>query len=325
MTLVLILVAASSWSPIVRLPSGRRCGAPFACEPAETPYDSLRSAASDPDSPFALKTALARFRDSYTKGYKQTRSYFSTEGNDDAAGEPLRPTDLAGAAVLTVVFTESVFLGGATAAAWLAGSSTSFLGSAPQARLAVAASAAITFRGRTRPVRLLSEMAIIPLFMQMVRKRNVEDRLTFCKERSTQMVAVLATLILTIRAFNSGWLAGTTEPAALILASKIAGLWTQTGGQLLRALPCYDAVGCWMTAAAIRGWSAASSFGHDVAALQVPRWLALPAGLIAPLAELERLFVPFFKFIAAALLAFVDEALKPGLRRLGWLTMQTLG
>jgi hypothetical protein len=130
---------------------------------------------------------------------------------------------------------------------------------------------------------------------------------------------------------NRGWLAGSVEPAATVLASKAtSALASVFGSPLLAPLA---PLGHWLSPMARlaeqlahAAWAAALGVSAVLCSWDVWASSLPPIAALKRLAELEEtLVLPPVRFLADALHAAYLEVLAPGLKRLGWLTAQTLG
>ena len=149
----------------------------------------------------------------------------------------------------------------------------------------------------------------------------MENRATFVKDRASQSAALLAVLVLTIRACNRTLLAGTSEPAAAILAAALSRAAQPFIGPLGFLEPLAIAIG----AAAHRAWELLLLLATRLVAIDAAaRCTPINAAFYA-LSDLERYLETPFKLVLAALGAFVDEVVRPLLRTLGLLTVNTLG
>jgi hypothetical protein len=124
------------------------------------------------------------------------------------------------------------------------------------------------------------------------------------------------------------------EPAATVLASKAtSALASVFGSPLLAPLAPLAPLGHWLSPMARlaeqlahAAWAAA--LGVSAVLCSWDEWASSlpPIAALKRLAELEEtLVLPPVRFLADALHAAYLEVLGPGLKRLGWLTVQTLG
>lgn len=259
---------------------------------------------------------------SYKEGYEKSRQSFLKRqqlNQPDAEAGSLRRADLLAGAVLALVVVESATFGAALAGSWLA-LPDALGGAMPQARLFAAFAAAASLRASTRLPRLLAEAAAVPAVLASIACRPTEERFAFCQERTTQCLAVVAVILLTIRAFNAGLLAGSSGPALAVLTTKLGRLLSPIT-QLTAVSPVAQAV----ADAAQAACSALVALGHTVASLDASARTLLPLKPLYAVAELEQRLAAPFAFVCACLRAFYQEVLLTGLRRLGFVTLQTLG
>ena len=255
---------------------------------------------------------LSRLKQSYQEGYSRSREKFLEKEEIYEAGSLSQEERLSGA-LLTLVVVESLTMGVGILGAWL------FLGApagavAVQARLFAAIDAATHFRASTRLPRLLAELAALPIVLRAVARRPKEERGAFVADRAKQTVAVLAVVCLTIRAFNSGGLLlGATGPAGAEIFKPIS--------RLALTSPLAAAV----SSAAHAAVAGLVALGSQLSALDASARLLLPLRPLFILAELEHYLTKPFFFLCAVAKAFFDEVIMTGLRRLGFLTIQTLG
>ena len=266
----------------------------------------------------------SRLAEGYSEGYERARASFATprpgEAVDPNAG-PLRRSDKLAGLLLTVWLVEALTFGAALLCAWLLGASPAFALGSTRARLVAAARNAAAFRVATRLPRLLAELAALPYVFRAVGSRPMENRATFVKDRASQSAALLAVLVLTIRACNRTLLAGTSEPAAAILAAALSRAAQPFIGPLGFLEPLAIAIG----AAAHRAWELLLLLATRLVAIDAAaRCTPINAAFYA-LSDLERYLETPFKLVLAALGAFVDEVVRPLLRTLGLLTVNTLG
>ena len=136
-----------------------------------------------------------------------------------------------------------------------------------------------------------------------------------------QTLVVVAVLCLTLRAMNRTVLAGTTGPAIEELAK-----WLSEGA--LRPLAQSTAVAplaAALSTAVHTSTAGLASLGQQLAALDAnARMLPLLRPVYA-VAGCETYLAAPLRFLCRALYAFYNEVLLTGLRRLGFLTIQTLG
>lgn len=294
----------------------------------------LRMAQEPPANPFSLSEAWKRIKTSYAEGYNDTRATFVQRKTETLAPGSLRPVDAIGALMLGIVLIEAASFGVALGVAWLLGASAEFASSAsvnPQVRLQAALGVALAFRARTRLWRLLAELVAVAFAADAVARRPVDARPSFVADRAKQALALLMVLALTLRAMNRGWLAGSVEPAAMVLASKAtSALASVFGSPLLAPLA---PLGQWLSPLARlaeqlahAAWAAALGVSAVLCSWDVWASSLSPIAALKRLAELEEtLVLPQVRFLAGALHAAYLEVLVPGLKRLGWLTAQTLG
>ena len=258
------------------------------------------------------KTFLNVLRDGYKEGYEAGQKYLSTPMRSsvtDPNAAPLRAADKIAAILLTVVLVETIAFGGATSIAWLIG--TAAASGLAQARLFAAVSAAASFRAATRLPRLLAECVALPYVMRRIESRSTELRATYVKDRASQTIAVFGVLLLTLRAFNAGALSGTTGAAGAVLLEKVASVSAPLGDLI-------DSVAGLVWAGATR--IGARLVAIDAAARQTPINAAFYA-----VADSEKVLEPVGKLVVAALAAFLEDVVKPILKTLGFITVQTLG
>lgn len=279
-------------------------------------------AAEQPRPRTGIEQFYSRIASSYREGYEKSRTRLREEQQAffTASGESaLRPQDRIAGAVVAAFLVEAATFGAALAGSWLV-LGAPLLTEAPQARLRAAFDAAVAFRASTRLPRLLLEVFALPAAVASVAKRPAEERFTFCQERATQALAIIAAVVMTLRALNSGVLRGTTGPAIVVLASKF--------GLMLSPLTSISAISPISTAVSSAAHGACSklvAIGHAAVSLDdAARQLPLLRSLYDA-AELERYLGPPFGFACACLRAFYEEVLLTGLRRLGFVTLQTLG
>ena len=288
----------------------------YSCGRAQSvvlPRNSHRSLVLQAESGDEKKTFLNVLRDGYKEGYEAGQKYLSTPMRSsvtDPNAAPLRAADKIAAILLTVVLVETIAFGGATSIAWLIGTAAAS-GAAQQARLFAAVGAAASFRAATRLPRLLAECVALPYVMRRIESRSTELRATYVKDRASQTIAVFGVLLLTLRAFNAGALSGTTGAAGAVLLEKVASV----------SAPLGDLVG------SVAGlvWAGATRIGArlvaiDAAARQTPINAAFYA-----VADSEKVLEPVGKLVVAALAAFLEDVVKPILKTLGFITVQTLG
>ena len=297
----------------------------------------LRMAQEPPANPFSLSEAWKRIKTSYAEGYNDTRATFVQRKTETLAPGSLRPVDAIGALILGIVLIEAASFGVALGVAWLLGASAEFASSAsvnPQVRLQAALGVALAFRARTRLWRLLAELVAVAFAADAVARRPVDARPSFVADRAKQALALLMVLALTLRAMNRGWLAGSVEPAAMVLASKAtSALASVFGSPLLAPLAPLAPLGQWLSPLARlaeqlahAAWAAALGVSAVLCSWDVWASSLSPIAALKRLAELEEtLVLPQVRFLAGALHAAYLEVLIPGLKRLGWLTAQTLG
>ena len=294
----------------------------------------MATAQEPPANPFSLSEAWKRIKASYAEGYNDTRATFVRRKTETLAPGNLRPVDAIGALMLGIVLVEAASFGVALGFAWLLGASAEFASSAsvnPQVRLQAALGVALAFRARTRLWRLLAELVAVAFAADAVARRPVDARPSFVADRAKQALALLMVLALTLRAMNRGWLAGSVEPAAMVLASKAtSALASVFGSPLLAPLA---PLGQWLSPLARlaeqlahAAWAAALGVSTVLCSWDVWASSLSPIAALKRLAELEEtLVLPQVRFLAGALHAAYLEVLIPGLKRLGWLTAQTLG
>ena len=298
----------------------------------------IAAAQEPPANPFSLSEAWKRIKTSYAEGYNDTRATFVQRKTETLAPGSLRPVDAISvgwqALMLGIVLIEAASFGVALGVAWLLGASAEFASSAsvnPQVRLQAALGVALAFRARTRLWRLLAELVAVAFAADAVARRPVDARPSFVADRAKQALALLMVLALTLRAMNRGWLAGSVEPAAMVLASKAtSALASVFGSPLLAPLA---PLGQWLSPLARlaeqlahAAWAAALGVSAVLCSWDVWASSLSPIAALKRLAELEEtLVLPQVRFLAGALHAAYLEVLIPGLKRLGWLTAQTLG
>jgi len=266
------------------------------------------------------KSWYGRLADSYREGYQRSQAYFrSSAGNAPSSEEPLRQSDAVGALGLTVILVEAILFGCSCVLAWLSTASDTFAMGPPQARLVGAAAKAVSFRSASRLPRLVVESVTLPLVQAQVRARPVSDRATFVKDRASQTVAVVVVVLLTLRAFNARLLRGTAAPAALELA--------QLTGRMLGPLPSF----LWqfplcrsLCHALHAAWAWTLDAGTRAVALDTAARRSWLLGPLYSMAELECVMAGPARFVSLAMVAFVDDVVKPILRTLGFITVQTL-
>ena len=276
------------------------------------PRNSHRSLVLQAESGDEKKTFLNVLRDGYKEGYEAGQKYLSTPMRSsvtDPNAAPLRAADKIAAILLTVVLVETIAFGGATSIAWLIG--TAAASGLAQARLFAAVSAAASFRAATRLPRLLAECVALPYVMRRIESRSTELRATYVKDRASQTIAVFGVLLLTLRAFNAGALSGTTGAAGAVLLEKVASVSAPLGDLI-------DSVAGLVWAGATR--IGARLVAIDAAARQTPINAAFYA-----VADSEKVLEPVGKLVVAALAAFLEDVVKPILKTLGFITVQTLG
>ena len=295
---------------------------------ADKSMEGAQAKAEPQPNPFALSEAWKRVKSSYAEGYQQARGAFQPERAAKLeAASTLRSVDLARSAALTCILVEIIAFGSALITVWLvSGSSVAAHGHA-QARLFAALHIAVGLRAQTRMWRLLVEIAMLPWTAFALSRRPPELRATFFTDRATQALAVLATFLLTIRACNQGWLAGTSGPAAAVLWSRLIAMVRQVPGvsSLVLEQPLVHTFASEVTCAAQRTWTTVLAVSATVRSVDAWALALPPVAALRQLADLERLWAAPVRFVAMALHAAYLEVLIPGLKRLGWFTMQTLG
>jgi hypothetical protein len=291
----------------------------------------MATAQEPPANPFSLSEAWKRIKASYAEGYNDTRATFVRRKTETLAPGSLRPVDCIGALMLGIVLVEAASFGVALGFAWLLGASAEFASSAsvnPQVRLQAALGVALVFRAHTRLWRLLAELVAVAFAADAVARRPVDARPSFVADRAKQALALLMVLALTLRAMNRGWLAGSVEPAATVLASKATSALASVFDS-----PLLAPLGQWLSPMArlaeqlaLAAWAAALGVSAVLCSWDVWASSLPPIAALKCLAELEEtLLLPPVRFLADALHAAYLEVLAPGLKRLGWLTAQTLG
>jgi hypothetical protein len=267
---------------------------------------------------------LSRVAIGYREGKVRSEAYFAdkrTKTDEDLTNaEPLRQADRIAGVLLMLLIVEAISFGGAVSVAFLMGSSDAFGVGGVQARLFAALTDASSFRCRSRLARLVVEMLALPRVLAIIRRRPTDDRATFVKDRATQTCAAFVALLLTLRACNQALLVGSTAPAALVILDKLgaplAPLARQIGVAPLTAALGSAGQGAWMS---LRG--ATEALGTLYTTAQGMASLR-PLFFIA---DLETYLAAPARLVGAALGAFVDEVVKPILRTLGFITIQTLG
>lgn len=306
------LVSALAWtSTLLRVPTA--------------PCAHIRAAESGADQ-FSLASAMKRMQASYQEGYEQvTRKFSSSSEAQLSAPAPLRRIDRFASIGTAVVLVEIAIGAPTLLVSWLAGADpllTSVV--SPQVRLFNAVGGSLKFRSHTRMWRLLLELLGARVVASRLAYKPVDERLALCADRTKQAVAVLLTITLTIRACNRGWLAASMEPAGAVLLSRAAGVFARLISPFHGVLP--DCQLCEVVAQVTRrAWTALAGVSASVRAWDSAARSLPPLVVLDRIAQLEVILQAPVQFIAAALKAAFDEVLIPGLRRLGWITMQTLG
>ena len=260
------------------------------------------------------KSWYARLADSYREGYQRSQAYFrSGADTGPSSEEPLRQSDAIAAVGLTVILWEALFFGCTSVIVWLCTASDAFAMGPPQARLVGAAAKATAFRSASRLPRLIVEAVTLPLVRAQVRARPVSERATFVKDRASQTVAIVVVVLLTLRAFNARLLRGTTAPAALEL--------TQFAGRMLGPLPTYMSQFPLVRSlchALHVAWAWVLDAGTRTVALDAAARRMWLLGPLYALAELEGVMTGPARFVSFAMVAFVNDVVKPILRTLGF-------
>ena len=261
----------------------------------------------------------ARLADSYQEGYQRSQAYFRSSAGGTPSDEPLRQSDAVAAVGLTAILWEAILFGCTCLLVWLCATSDTFAVGPPQARLIDAATKATAFRSATRLPRLIVECVTLPLVRAQVRARPMSDRAAFVKDRASQTVAIVLVVLLTLRAFNARLLRGTTAPAALELAQFAGRVLGPLPGFLLQ-LPLVDS----LCRALHVAWAWGLDAGSRAVALDAAARRSWLVGPLYALAELECKLAGPARFVSLAMVAFVDDVVKPILRTLGFITVQTL-
>jgi len=315
---------AAAFQPLVQSPTQAPS---LALVHMRTPQIAMTAEATDasddpPYNQFALSEAWKRMKASYAAGYTDTKKALTPNDDLETAPTLLRTIDLVSTVVLACIFVEAATFGGAVLIAWLMGASPAFAASSvPQVRLFAALSVAADFRSRTRLWRLFVEFGMLPFVAAMAMRRPVDKRTTFFIDRAAQSAAIVATVALTMRACNRGWLAGTTDAAALVLWGKLVAI----ASPLLSRLPEAPGLSSGVASAAHAAWGAALAGSAQLRVFDAHALAFPPVVLLNRVANLEAFLWLPLKFAAAALRAFYLEVVLTGVKRLGWLTVQTLG
>ena len=271
----------------------------------------------------ATLDAKARLAQAYKEGFTSAKTYFETplaSSAISASAEPLRSSDKIAGILLTAVLVESVCFGVSFIGLWLLGTSEAFA-VATSARLFAAAGDATAFRAATRLPRLLIECLALPAVLRAIGDRDVALRAPFVKDRTSQTIAMLAAVLLTVRALNRTVLAHTTAPAASVLYAALVEAVGPTFNAVPALRPVADAAG----AAGAMAWSSLVRIGQRLVAIDAAaRTTPINAAFYA-VSDLERVLAAPVRLIATALTAWWHEVVVPLLKTLGWITVQTLG